>query len=149
MLFLASCDSNTVYDEYESFPNGWHRDSLATFKIQNLDSTRAYNMFINLRNNNDYNYSNLFLISEISFPNGKVVADTLEYQMATPSGEWLGTGFGDLKENKLWFKENIRFVEEGVYEVNLQQAMRKNGEDEGIEVLEGLTEVGISIEEPK
>ena len=66
--------------------------------------------------------------------------------MTTPSGEWLGTGFGELKENKLWYRENIRFTEAGEYEVNIQQAMRKNGETEGIESLDGVTEVGFRIE---
>ncbi|HET8886875.1 MAG TPA: gliding motility lipoprotein GldH [Salinimicrobium sp.] len=144
---FISCDSKRVYDEYESFPEGWAKDSLATFQIKNIDTTGTYNIFINTRHTTDYNYSNLFLISKIIFPHGKVISDTLEYEMATPSGEWLGTGFGELKESKLWLKEDVRFAEDGTYQITLQQAMRKNGEDKGIEVLEGITEVGIRIED--
>ncbi|MDR5591423.1 gliding motility lipoprotein GldH [Christiangramia sp. SM2212] len=145
IIFLSSCDRKRVYDEYESL-RGWHRDSLVNFELNNIDSTKVYDLFINVRNNNEYQYSNLFLITEIKFPQGKVISDTLEYEMTKPNGEWLGTGFGDVKESKLWYKENVKFDEPGQYEVSIQQAMRKNGEVDGIQELEGITDVGFRIE---
>ena len=66
--------------------------------------------------------------------------------MAAPDGSWLGTGFGDVKENKLWYKKNVRFTEPGEYEVRIKQAMRKNGEVDGIDNLKGITDVGFRIE---
>lgn len=145
LIFLVSCDENRVYDEYESV-NSWHRDSLVSFQVKDVDTTQVYNLFINVRNDNQYQYSNLFLITEMHFPEGKVISDTLEYEMAKPDGEWLGTGFGDVKESKLWYKQNVQFDEAGDYEVDIQQAMRKNDEVNGIEELEGITDVGFRIE---
>ncbi len=145
IITFSSCDKNRVFDEYKPL-KGWHKDSLVTFELDNIDSTGVYDLFINLRNNKDYQYSNLFLITEIKFPQGKVISDTLEYEMTKPSGEWLGTGFGDVKESKLWYKENVRFDEPGKYKVTIQQAMRKNGEVNGIQELEGITHVGFRIE---
>ncbi|MDT0642123.1 gliding motility lipoprotein GldH [Zunongwangia sp. F363] len=144
-LGIQSCDSDRVFDEYKSVST-WNKDSIVTFKFQELDSLEAYNLFINIRNNSDYKYSNLFLITQIQFPHGKVISDTLEYEMAAPDGTWLGTGFGDVKESKLWYKENVSFPEPGEYEVRIKQAMRKNGEVDGIENLEGITDVGFRIE---
>jgi gliding motility-associated lipoprotein GldH len=146
VVLFISCDSKRVYDRYESLPSTWNKDSIITFKLDNVDSLQTYNLFINIRNNNDFAFSNLFLITEIQFPYGKVITDTLEYRMTTPSGEWLGTGFGDVKENKLWYKENVRFDEPGDYKVYIQHAMRKNGDEEGIKDLEGITDVGFRIE---
>lgn len=145
VITISSCDRKRVFDDYESL-NGWHKDSLVSFEMENIDSTKVYDLFINIRNNSDYQYSNLFLITEIRFPQGKVISDTLEYEMTRPNGEWLGTGFGDVKENKLWYKENVKFEESGKYRVTIQQAMRKNGEVDGIEVLDGITDVGFRIE---
>ncbi|MCH4822541.1 gliding motility lipoprotein GldH [Gramella lutea] len=145
ILAFSSCDRNRVFDEYESL-NGWHKDSVVTFELENIDSSKVYDLFLNVRNNKDYKYSNLFLITEIKFPQGKVISDTLEYEMTKPNGEWLGTGFGDVKESKLWYKENVKFEESGKYRVTIQQAMRKNGEVNGIEELEGITDVGFRIE---
>lgn len=141
-----SCDSKRVYDTYKSLPNQWNKDSIISFKVDKLDTISNYNLFINIRNNADYQYANLFLITEIQFPKGKVITDTLEYKMAKPDGSWLGTGFGDVKENKLWYKEGVRFTEPGSYQVSIRQAMRKNGSVEGIQNLKGITDVGFRIE---
>lgn len=146
LLLLVSCDKTRVYDEYRSLPNEWHKDSVMSFKLEAPDTLKNYNLFINLRNNSDYRYSNLYLITEIHFPYGKVISDTLQYEMAKPTGEWLGTGFGEVKESKLWYKENFRFPEAGEYTVNIQQAMRKRDSVKGIEKLVGVTEVGFRIE---
>lgn len=147
LSFLTACDEKRVFDDYKPVKEGWHKDSLVNFNLGELDSLKEYNLFINIRNNNEFKYNNLFLITEIQFPQGKVITDTLEYEMSTPEGEWLGKGFGDVKENKLWYKEAVRFDEPGKYRVRIKQAMRENDEVEGIERLEGITHVGFRIEE--
>ena len=144
-IFL-SCDPNRVFDAYQSVPDKWHKDDVITFKIKPPDSTKAYNLFINLRNTNAYKYNNLFLIVEMDFPHGKTITDTLEYKMADPSGKLLGTGITDIKENKLWYKESVVFKEKGDYVVNIQHAMRENGKVNGVVELEGITDIGFRIE---
>ncbi|MEN3323869.1 gliding motility lipoprotein GldH [Mariniflexile soesokkakense] len=145
---FTSCDPNRVFDVYQPIPNKWHKDSVVTFNIKVPDSTNAYNLFINLRNTNVYKYNNIFLIVEMVFPHGKTVKDTLEYKMADPSGKLLGIGLTDIKENKLWYKEQVVFKEKGEYVVNIQQAMRENGKVNGVVELEGITDVGFRIEKP-
>jgi gliding motility-associated lipoprotein GldH len=147
LVFLfVSCDSNQVFDEYKSVPNQWQKDDIVEFEFAPTDTLSSYNLFINLRNNNDYKFNNLFLIAEIDYPNGKSVVDTLEYKMAQPNGEFLGTGFTDIKENKLWYKKNFTFNESGLYHIKLQHAMRENGNIEGVDALEGVTDIGFRIE---
>ncbi|AXT21196.1 gliding motility lipoprotein GldH [Flavobacteriaceae bacterium AU392] len=148
ILFFGciSCDSNRVFDQYKSVSNAWHKDSIIEFKVTPPDSIKRYNLFVNIRNTNDYKYNNLFLIVEMSFPNGKIIKDTLEYTMAKPNGELLGSGFTDIKENKLWYKENVLFSEGGEYKINIQHAMRENGSVEGMDNLEGITDIGFRIE---
>ncbi len=147
-LVLASCDSNRVFDTYKSVPSSWHKDSIVSFKVSPPDSTNAYNLFVNLRNTNDYKFNNLFLIVEMVFPHGKTIKDTLEYRMSDPSGKLLGTGITSVKENKLWYKEQVVFKETGEYIVNIQHAMRENGKVNGVIELEGITDVGFRIEKP-
>jgi gliding motility-associated lipoprotein GldH len=147
--FFSSCDSNRVFDEYKSVPNQWHKDSIISFNVIPPDSTNNYNLFVNLRNTNDYKYNNLFLIVEMDYPNGKILKDTLEYKMADPDGKLLGTGFTDVKENKLWYKGFERpfiFNESGEYKIKIQHAMRQNGQVNGIENLVGITDIGFRIE---
>jgi gliding motility-associated lipoprotein GldH len=143
---VVSCDSNRVFDEYKSVPNAWGKDNVIEFEYTPTDTISDYNLFINLRNTNEYKFNNLFLIAELDFPNGKSIVDTLEYKMAKPNGELLGTGFTDVKENKLWYKEHFKFNESGTYKLKLQQAMRENGNIEGVEALQGITDIGFRIE---
>ncbi|WP_150450979.1 gliding motility lipoprotein GldH [Arenibacter lacus] len=144
---MVSCDGQTVKSAYTPTNNGvWHKDSIIQFNFSGLDTVQPFNVFINIRNDQTYPYSNLFLIAELQSPLGDLVRDTLEYEMARPNGEWLGSGHGSLRENKLWYKENIVFPASGVYTLKVSHAMRKNGQVEGIEALEGITDVGYQIE---
>ncbi|WP_033959660.1 gliding motility lipoprotein GldH [Psychroserpens jangbogonensis] len=148
-LIAVSCDSNRIYDEYKSIPDQWHKDSVISFKVTPPDTINNYNLFVNLRNTSNYKYSNLYLVVELNYPNGKTLKDTLEYRMSAPDGTFLGTGFTDLKENKLWYKgydQPFVFNESGDYQIKVQHAMRKNGEVNGVLNLEGITDVGFRIE---
>jgi gliding motility-associated lipoprotein GldH len=149
-FLLTSCDSKSVFDVYKSVPSQWHKDSVASFNFKAPDTLKNYDLHVQLRNTNAYKFSNLFLIVELNYPNGKVVKDTLEYKMAAPNGELLGSGFSDLKENKLWYrgyKTPFQFEENGEYTVNIQHAMRENGAVNGVENLEGITDIGFRIEQ--
>ena len=90
------------------------------------------------------------MIVELDYPNGKVTKDTLEYLMAKPNGELLGSGFTSVKEHKLyWLKaydDSFVFSEEGTYKIQIQQAMRHRGEPNGVAQLDGIIDVGFSIE---
>lgn len=145
-LSVISCDKNRVFDEYQSVGNSWHRDSIVTFKLPKFDAAKKYNLFVNLRDNNDYPFNNLFLIISLEQPNKKVLVDTLEYQMANPDGTLLGDGFSDIKESKLFYKENVGFTQKGDYKVHIQQAVRQTGKVVGVDNLKGITEIGFRVE---
>lgn len=149
-FLITSCDSNAVFDEYQSVPNEWNKDSITSFNFKAPDTINNYNLYVNLRNTDAYRFSNLFLLVELNYPNGKAVKDTLEYKMAAPNGELLGTGFSDIKENKLWFrgfKAPFKFSEEGEYTVDIQHAMRNSGDVNGVENLQGITDIGFRVEQ--
>ncbi|MCC4212130.1 gliding motility lipoprotein GldH [Leeuwenhoekiella parthenopeia] len=146
LVLFCSCDDNAVFHEFKELPGSWQRDSAVVFKFNAPDSLKPYNAFITLRNDNTYPFSNIFLVTRMQFPNGKTVTDTLEYMMAQPDGTWLGDGFGDLKESKLWYKENIRFNEAGTYQFKIMQAMRRNGDLNAVPELSGIRDVGLRIE---
>ena len=146
---VFSCQQNKLFSNYSSIPNGWDKKKLITYNFVAPDTITPYNLFINLRTTSDYSFSNLFLVVELNYPYGKVTKDTLEYTMAKPSGELLGSGFSSVKEHKLWFKgfeKSFVFSENGPYKVHIQQAMRLRGEAKGITLLEGIIDVGLCIE---
>lgn len=146
-LLLVSCDSGLMYDQFQSVEgNQWASENNIEFIVTNTDTISAKNVFITIRNNKDYKYSSLFLIAKIDFPRGLRVIDTLEYEMADKQGKWLGTGFTDVKENKLFYKEDVVFTEKGDYKFSIQHATRGINDINGETPLNGIIDVGLSIE---
>ncbi len=147
LMFLASCDSKLEYTKYKSLQNAsWEAHKNISFEFDIIDTVSPKNLFINIRNNNEYSYSNLYVITELIFPNDDKIVDTLQYEMADRTGKFLGKGFTEIKENKLFYKKEKVFPISGKYAFNIRHAMRKNGEVSVIPFLEGIQDVGFSIE---
>lgn len=147
ILIGIGCTDNVYFAEYQSTDSGsWHRDQVMEFQFEPADTTRGYTAYIMLRNDNSYPYSNLYLIAERTGPDGDSQRDTLEYEMADATGQWLGTGTGSVVENKLGYFKNVVFPVNGVYTVRISHAMRRNGRVEGLETLPGVLDVGLQLE---
>lgn len=148
IVLLIGCDTTLVDSQSVSFKKAqWPIQTAPVFSIQSPDTTQTYDLFINLRNTHQYAYSNLFVVSEIKFPKGQIITDTLEYEMTTPQGHFLGSG-DQVIENKLWCKKGIRFRESGTYQLTLRHLMRDARSVEGIAQLKGILDIGYSIENP-
>jgi gliding motility-associated lipoprotein GldH len=143
---LISCDKKRVFDEYQSVGSAWNMKKEVIFELPKVDTLKKYNLFINLRANDDYKFNNLFLIVSMEQPNGVTKIDTLEYEMADVDGALLGDGFSDIKESKLYYKENVKFKASENNKIHIKHAVRQTGKIVGVQDLEGITEVGFRIE---
>lgn len=147
IFFFISCGGDIEFTEYKTLQNStWKAYEKVNINFTIEDTISPKNLFLNIRNNQDYGYSNLFIITNLKFPNGTEVIDTLQYEMTNKNGEFLGNGISSIKENKLFYKESKVFPEKGNYEFSVYHAMRKQGEVIPIENLVGIQDVGISIE---
>ncbi|MDO4728581.1 MAG: gliding motility lipoprotein GldH [Bacteroidota bacterium] len=150
VLITCGCSNQDYYfEKYRSLPNYWHKDSIVRFDFEIQDTAATYNLFLNIRANNKYPFSNIYLITNLEDSTAVVKRDTLEYVMASPDGKMLGNGFSDIKESMLWYKENYKFNAKGNYTIHIEQALRKRNEVEGVERLDGVSEVGFSIQKIK
>lgn len=141
-----ACHNETyVFSEYKHTGGKWNANDTLQFKVNVKDTVTENNLFFHIRATQKYPYNNIFVIAELSFPNGKTLVDTLEYDMAYPDGTLMGSG-SNIKESVLWYKQNVRFVENGAYTVNLRQATRKASETVIKQELEGIEEIGLAIE---
>jgi len=139
-LAFVSCNRGVVYHDYVCIHEaGWHMDSVYHFEMTIDDSLAVNDFFINIRNNTDYPYSNLYLFVTTVFPNGHTTRDTIECILASKDGSWLGSGSGRIKDNKIMLQKALRFPLSGVYNIYLEQAMRKA-------VLPGIEDIGFSVE---
>lgn len=149
VILFFSCDEKRVFDEYKPLNGKWKKEDVIRFTFNQNDTINPYNLFLNIRNNNEYSFNNLFVIVTLKQPDSLVKIDTLEYAMANPDGSLMGEGFSDVKESKLWYQENFVFKQKGNYTIEIQQALRETGSVAGVEELNGVTDVGFRIEKIK
>lgn len=145
----VSCNSKQVASNHIAIPTAWEKHNAIPFNFKAPDSTQPYNLFFTVRNTNAYEFSNLFVITTLKSPQQNTTIDTLEYEMAAPNGKWLGDGFLEAKEHKLWYKEQFIFPQNGTYTLTVEHAMRENGSVLGVSNLKGIIELGFSIEHTK
>ncbi|CAM3820850.1 gliding motility lipoprotein GldH [Flavobacterium jumunjinense] len=148
-VFFISCDEKRVFDEYKEMGGVWKKEDVKRFVFKQEDTINPYNLFLNIRNTNEYPFRNLFVIVNLKQPDNLVKVDTLEYLMTNPDGSLLGEGFSDVKESKLWYQEKFVFKQKGEYVLEVQQALRETGSVSGVEELKGVTDIGFRIEKVK
>lgn len=140
LFTLSSCDQNRLYEENKTIPdNLWDKSNIVSFEVDVQDTITPHHFYINVRNADGYPYSNLFMFITTKFPNGKIAKDTLECILADDKGKWLGDGLGDIWDNQIPFKKNVRFPLKGKYIFELEQAMR-------VDQLPLIMDVGLRIE---
>lgn len=137
---FVACDRGAVYDQSVTIPNEkWNIDSLAVFTMPVTDTVSAYNLYINLRNTNDYQFQNLYLFVDVIAPNGASIRDTFECYLADDHGKWLGKGKGKIYDNRFLYRQSVKFSTKGDFRIQLQQAMR-------VDDLNGLANIGVRME---
>jgi len=142
IVFLISCDKKAVVEDYQSLRHAeWNQDTALVFDINIPDPKKLYDLSFTVRNEGNYAYSNLWIFVTITPPSGKDLVDTVELTLSKPSGEWLGSGLGDLYDRKYPYKKTIFFPEIGKYTISVKQGMRtKSG------ILAGIHDFGIVLE---
>ena len=146
VIFLYSCSNNSIYSSYRDFENGWGLNDTVLFKFSDIPNNKFDIQFL-IRNDNYYEFSNLFLIASLNEDGILIAKDTLEYLMADKQGNLLGTGYGNIRESFLIWINDFDFKNESDYLITLNHAMRKNQEEKGLKILPGIISVGINISE--
>ncbi|WP_096685660.1 gliding motility lipoprotein GldH [Ichthyobacterium seriolicida] len=135
---ITACKNDVIYHRDYVIEGGWVKDSIVSFSFEIKDIKNKKDIFIHLKNNDEYEFSNLYFFTKMITPKGVVIRDTLEYEMTDINGKWLGSGiFGGI-QNILIYKSFFSFNDVGLYNLHLQQGMRRD-------ILKGIEEVGLRV----
>jgi gliding motility-associated lipoprotein GldH len=142
VFVVCACDQKRIYEENIEIKEGiWNRENKIKFNVDIKDTITPHNLYVNIRNAGEYPFRNIYLFITTS-SKGIVVKDTFEAVLADEKGKWLGSGLGDLWDNQLVYKKNIRFPHSGIYVFEYEQGMRT-------ENLPYIMDVGLRIEKIK
>ncbi len=139
-LFAASCDRNELYNESRHIDEqGWNMDDKLVFDLEANDTNSTYLCCIDIRNRNDYPYSNIYFFITTIYPDGSVAADTnIEFKLAERDGRWLGKESGRYVDGRYPFCY-FHFPQKGNYQFIISHAMRDT-------LLPGIKNIGLHIE---
>jgi gliding motility-associated lipoprotein GldH len=140
LLITGGCDRRVVFDQnLEVNPNGWENRRFMRYTFNIQDTAIPYNFYVNIRNNTDYSYSNLFLFIRTILPDQTTAQDTIDLAIAGPDGKWYGKGIGKHRDSQVLLMPQFRFPQRGEYTFEIEHAMRERD-------LKGISSVGIRVE---
>jgi len=139
-MALWACDPDKIYESNLKIPDeGWHRANHARFEAEITDTISPCHIYINVRNNSDYKYMELWLFVDVYTPALTVTRDTVKIMLADHRGKWLGHGLGRKFDTRMVFRKNVQFPASGKYVFVYEQATRD-------ESLIGIDDIGLRIE---
>lgn len=142
-LIFTSCGNEVVFSKYHTFDNNeWLAKDKVSFDLEITDTKNLNNILFKVRHADAYPYSNLFLFVTTSYPDGKVLTDTMEIMLANTKGEWMGSGAGDIFDFEIPVKKNVRFPLAGKYKFEFVHGMREDP-------LPFIMDLGFEIEKSK
>ena len=139
LLFLTTaCTSKEVFSEFHPIYGAvWERDEKAIFEVAIPDGLQRYDVLLEIRNNNDYSFRNLWLFVDITAPDGKQRRDTVNVELADVYGKWYGKGLS-LYSYSFPYESNIQYPDTGIFTYSITQGMRT-------ESLNGISDIGLSV----
>ncbi|MFO7617268.1 MAG: gliding motility lipoprotein GldH [Bacteroidales bacterium] len=140
VLSLAGCNQGSLYVNNQPVPKAvWDQEHFFKFDVDVTDTQQLYDIYLQVRNDGRYGYSNLWLFIQTSSPTGAYVRDTVECLLASPEGRWLGRGSGGRFSLEVPYRRQVRFPYSGIYSFEIQHGMR-------IKELSHVTDIGLRIQ---
>jgi gliding motility-associated lipoprotein GldH len=137
-LPLISCSNKEIFFEFHSIKNAsWNREDNAVFEVNIDNNSNLYDISLEVRNNDDYPFRNIWLFVEFRMPTGSFRTDTINVDLADIYGKWYGKGLS-LHSLSIPYETASRFSYPGTYTYTIRQGMRENP-------LKGISDVGLKV----
>jgi gliding motility-associated lipoprotein GldH len=136
------CDSNRVYENNVAFKDrSWKIAEPAKFEFQITDTTKKYNLIMDVRNSIDYPFARLFVNYDLKKGSVTLSKELISvYLFDQKTGKPFGnSGIGDIYDHQFILTKNYSFRKAGNYQAGLQQFMRQD-------TIPGILAVGLRVE---
>jgi gliding motility-associated lipoprotein GldH len=142
-ILISSCQrEDVVFEQNKPISNfEWGIHDTVSFLVDVDDTLTPNNFYIQFRHTTGYEWKNIYFFVTTQFPNGLSYKDTV-WCLLQDNTQWLGQGSGNLVDNTIGIKKNVRFPFKGTYHFHIQHAMYSDP-------LEEITDVGLKIVKTK
>lgn len=138
-LIAFACDQ-PLFEQYQAIEHdAWEKDNAYYFTFEIKDASIAYDLTLEIRNNNLYPFQNLWILGQTIYPDSTVRRDTTEFQLADEFGKWKGKGISIFQSSQPLL-QRFYFPQAGQYTMGIRQGMRQDA-------LPGIQGIGLRINE--
>ena len=140
-FFLISCGDDYVFEKTYKIDKGeWNYDNTLAYTFEVTDTTKIYNLLLEIQHSIDYSYQNCYLKIYTQFPSGEKTDYLLSIDLADGIGRWQGKCSGESCTTLFDIAKQTSFKHLGKHTISLEQYMRKSP-------LSGVERLAIKLEE--
>lgn len=140
-IFLLSCGEDYLFEKnYEIEKGAWKYDNTLAYTLDITDTTKVYNLLLEVEHSIDYSYQNCYFKIYTQFPSGEKTEQLLSIDLADGIGQWQGDCSSKSCTILLDIQKQAFFNALGTHTITLEQYMRKNP-------LKGIERLGIKLED--
>lgn len=128
-LFFSACFWNEpafFEDNKQLSEKGWQYEDIVSFEVPIDDTEKLYNIYLNLRHTDKFEFANAWVFVKTIFPDGTSKEAPVSLPLADDSGKWYGTGGGDIISTEILIQEYAQLPQKGTYTFEISQHMRVN-----------------------
>ena len=141
IIAFTSCGPNYIFDEEKLITDSnWTYGDSLVYKFNISDTTKVYNLNLELDHSTAYRYQNLYVQITTLFPSKKRNEQTLSLELANKYGAWLGDCDSENCSLLVPLQQQIYFQETGEYDFVVKQFMRESP-------VSGIQKFALKIEE--
>jgi len=141
-LFLfCACGRMAIYKNRMALDNSqWPVDRVLNFTFQIKDIAQTYDIFLLVKNTQDYPYQNLYITHHLENDAGRLLHQSLKNYILfdLKTGKPLGSGLWRSKQHEFSVLDGHQFSHPGRYTLKMEHFMRTD-------TLPGIQTVGIKV----
>ncbi len=142
LITALSCTENRYFEANHDFSERvWTMDEKAEFQFDIDEAEAMYQLYINIRNDIDYPYRNLYIHYSLEDSTGNVIDKKLQdiQLFEAKTGAPFGNNVSNIYSHQVLLEDSVLFPSKGEFTVSYKQYMRTDS-------LKGIYSTGIRIE---
>jgi gliding motility-associated lipoprotein GldH len=131
LVFVFACQKEKpIFEQSYSLEKGcWSWEEAISFSFPSPDTIKKYNLYLEVENQRDYEFQNLYCKIITQFPDSTQTEQIVSFDLFTSKGLQNGTCKKDLCTVQFVMQEDFMFEKEGLYTLTFNQYMRNPIQD--------------------